>query len=292
MLQLDFSPVPVDANGRMDTELLESHLKRGNVGTIVTTLGTTGLGSVDPLQEIVEMKHRYGSRIHVDASYGGYFILTDTLDPAVSEAFEYLTQVDSIAIDPHKHGLQPYGCGCILVRDPSVVSFYQHDSPYTYFDPNEVHLGQISFECSRPGAAAVALWATQKLLPLSRKGDFARELGRCHEAALHLFSYLKSDRRFMTTVIPDLDIVVWAPFDTLASAVSERSRNIYTQAADNDLHLALVELPSSWLMHHWPNVTFDQATVTCLRSCLMKANHLDWIDTIISILKRATDAAG
>ena len=58
--------------------------------------------------------------------------------------------VDSVVVDPHKHGLQPYGCGAVLFRDPSVGRFYPHDSPYTYFTSDELHLGEISLECS-PG---------------------------------------------------------------------------------------------------------------------------------------------
>ena len=81
-------------------------------------------------------------------------------------------------IDPHKHGLQPYGCGCVLFRDPAVGRFYKHDSPYTYFTSKELHLGEISLECSRAGAAAVALWATQQLLPLTPGGEFARGLAQ------------------------------------------------------------------------------------------------------------------
>src|SRR5262249_17483668 len=75
--------------------------------------------------------------------------------------------------DPHKHGLQPYGCGCVLFRDPAVGRLYRHDSPYTYFTSTDLHLGEISLECSRPGAAAAALWATQRLLPLVEEGEFA-----------------------------------------------------------------------------------------------------------------------
>ena len=61
---------------------------------------------------------------------------------------------------------------CFAIR--SLAAFYKHDSPYTYFSSDELHLGEISLECSRPGAAAVALWATQKLLPLKKGGEFAK----------------------------------------------------------------------------------------------------------------------
>ena len=89
-------------------------------------------------------------------------------------------------IDPHKHGLQPYGCGCVLFRDPSVGRLYRHDSPYTYYTSTEMHLGEIALECSRPGAAAVALWATQRLFPLVRGGEFAQGLESGRAAALDL----------------------------------------------------------------------------------------------------------
>ena len=75
-----------------------------------------------------------------------------------------------MVVDPHKHGLQPYGCGAVLFRDPGVGRFYLHDSPYTYFTSDELHLGEISLECSRPGAAAAALWLTFRLLPPTRTG--------------------------------------------------------------------------------------------------------------------------
>ena len=95
--------------------------------------------------------------MHVDAAYGGYFkLIEDALEPPARQAYQAIAQADSIVIDPHKHGLQPYGCGCVLFRDPAVGRFYKHDSPYTYFTSKELHLGEISLECSRAGAAAVA----------------------------------------------------------------------------------------------------------------------------------------
>ena len=94
------------------------------------------------------------------------------------------SKADSIVVDPHKHGLQPYGCGCVLFADPAIGRHYKHDSPYTYFSSDELHLGEISLECSRAGASAVALWATQKFLPLEQGGDFAQGLEAGRSAAL------------------------------------------------------------------------------------------------------------
>jgi len=172
VLKLEFTSVEADACGRMDLNALEAELRKGDVGTVVVTLGTTAIGAVDRLDEVLALRERYGFRVHVDAAYGGYFrLLADEADGAAlshgpRRAYLATAQADSLVIDPHKHGLQPYGCGCVLFKDPAVGRFYKHDSPYTYFTSKELHLGEISLECSRAGAAAVALWATQQLLPL------------------------------------------------------------------------------------------------------------------------------
>src|SRR3989441_533126 len=178
VLQLPFESLPCDARGRMDVHALTKRLERGGVGTVVATMGTTATGSVDPLPEILALRVKHGFRIHADAAYGGYFVLADNLEGPARQAFARLGEADSIVIDPHKHGLQPYGCGCVAFREPAVGRFYKHDSPYTYFSSTELHLGEISLECSAPGAAAAGLWATQRLLPLERGGAFAALLGR------------------------------------------------------------------------------------------------------------------
>ena len=187
VLKLDFTPVATDNRGRMSLEALEAELRKGDVGTVVVTLGTTAIGAVDPLDEILTLRERYGFRVHVDAAYGGYFrLIPEALEEPARRAYAAIEQADSIVVDPHKHGLQPYGCGCVLFRDPAVGRFYKHDSPYTYFTSKDLHLGEISLECSRAGAAAVALWATQQLLPLSVGGKFARGWSQGRAAALEL----------------------------------------------------------------------------------------------------------
>jgi glutamate/tyrosine decarboxylase-like PLP-dependent enzyme len=284
VLQLEFASVPVDPLGRMDMAALEEQMNKGKVGTIVATLGTTGTGSVDPLPAILDLARQHACRVHVDAAYGGYFHLVDNLDGDARAAFDCVHQADSIVIDPHKHGLQPYGCGCVLFRDARVGSIYKHDSPYTYFSSDELHLGEISLECSRAGASAVALWATMRMLPLVRGGEFARGLARGRAAALDLYRRLENDPRYLTVMRPELDILVWAPAGRQASEISARSTRLFEKAADAHLHLALMELPATFLQSHWPQVHFDTERVTCLRSCLMKPEHEEWLEAIWSIL--------
>src|SRR3954466_4684849 len=193
VLKLEFEAVACDDLGRLDLGALEAKLKQGNVGCVVATLGTTATGSVDPLPAILELKARYGFRLHADAAYGGYFTLAGNLGPEARAAFDRIADCASIVVDPHKHGLQPYGCGCVLFGDASVGRFYKHDSPYTYFSSSDLHLGEITLECSRAGAAAVALWATQKLLPLEPGGEFAARLDASRAAALALHDMIKTE---------------------------------------------------------------------------------------------------
>ena len=288
VLALPFVALPSDARGRMDIRKLREHVVRGDVGTVVATMGTTATGAVDPLAEILELREKHGFRVHADAAYGGYFGLAGNLGGEARRSFDLLPRVDSVVIDPHKHGLQPYGCGCVLFGDPGVGKLYKHDSPYTYFSSKEMHLGEISLECSRPGAAAAALWATQKLLPLGKGREFALGLEDCRRAAIDLHERLEKDARFVVAFPPELDIVVFAPRAASVSEASERSRRIFEAAARRNLHLAVAELPVSFFAANLREMRQDRASLTCLRSVLMKPEHKEWLGRIWEILGEAT----
>ena len=292
VLGLSFSPVAVDAQGRMDMAALESMLRDGDVGTVVATMGTTGLGSVDPLSAILDLQARYDFRVHADAAYGGYFTLAGALGSDARNAFDRLAAVDSIVIDPHKHGLQPYGCGCVLFRDPAVGRLYKHGSPYTYFSSAELHLGEISLECSRPGAAAVALWATQRLLPLIPGGEFSQVLDDCLAAARDFHEQLDASDAFVPLIEPELDIVVYAVNAADTATASQRARRIFDIAAGKELHLALVELPAEFVQRAAPGMNVESDRVSCLRSVLMKPEQRDWIQKLIDLLEASAAEAG
>jgi len=287
VLKLGFTPVATDDRGRMDLGALESELMGGETGTVVATLGTTAVGAVDPLDGILALKPKYGFRLHVDAAYGGYFRLASNLDEEARRAFDRIGEADSIVVDPHKHGLQPYGCGCVLFRDPGMGRWYKHDSPYTYFTSSELHLGEISLECSRAGASAVALWATQRLLPLVPGGEFARGLEKGKEAAGKLYGKIAAERAFVPGPVPELDIVVWAVRAPAIVDSSQCAQEVFDRAAKLDLHLALAHLPARFFPAAGWSGAGEGDTVTCLRSVLMKPEHLAWVDEIAGRLRQA-----
>jgi glutamate/tyrosine decarboxylase-like PLP-dependent enzyme len=284
VLGLPFLAVPAGDDGRMNLAALESTLQVGDVGTVVATIGNTGLGAVDPLADILKLAAHYDARIHADAAYGGYFGLAGELRDDTRTTFNRLSDVDSIVIDPHKHGLQPYGCGCVMFRDSDVGRLYKHNSPYTYFSSAELHLGEISLECSRPGASAVALWATQQLFPLQKGGQMAEWLDLGLRAAQDFWRRLQENEHYRPLMQPELDIVVYAVDATDAQQASKRARQVFELAAKQELHLALSEMPVDLVRVYLPELQANSKTVTCLRSVLMKPQHGEWLDQIMTIL--------
>ena len=246
--------VPQDPLGRIDLDALGERLRRGGVGTVVATPGTTALGAVDDVAAIADLCAEHGARLHVDAAYGGFFrLLADGVEPGVTRApFEAIARADSIVVDPHKHGLQPYGCGCVVFADPGVGRLYAHDSPYTYFTSDALHLGEISLECSRAGAAAAALWTTLRALPLTRAG-LGRHVSAARSAGLELASLLDADERTELLMEPELDIVCVRSATDPAAA--ERA---FATLAQDGWHVAKLRLD-------------DGETV--LRCCLLNQEH-------------------
>jgi len=288
VLRLPFESISVDKHARMDMDALETRLRTGDVSCVVATLGTTAAGAVDPLHEIIPLARKYGARVHVDSAYGGYFTLTSNLGENARQAFDAVPHADSIVVDPHKHGLQPYGCGCVLFADPAVGRHYKHDSPYTYFSSDELHLGEISLECSRAGAAAVALWATQKLLPLEKNGEFARGLEAGRSAALEWRERLDAEG-WRVAMPPELDILLFADSKFDSGSITRSSNAIFKRAAELDLHLAVARFPKALLASWWPDLAWRDAEVAVLRSCLMKPHHAEWLPAIHERLQKARD---
>ncbi len=299
LLRVETMAVPTAADGRMNLDALEEIVQSGEVGTVVLTAGTTGIGAVDPVADAVSLCRQYGVRVHVDAAYGGFFVLlADDPDASLSEEtrrhLRAISRCDSVVVDPHKHGLQPYGCGCILFRDPRVGRVYQHDSPYTYFTSEALHLGEISFECSRAGAAAGALWLTLAMLPLESDAGLGPILKAGLRAARDFYRRLDESTDFSPWVDPELDIVTYFPIPTSATtaSVDARSRTVFEAAmkrSENPLFLSLMRVDAAQLAELWPQIQHDCDTTNILRSVLMKPEHEDYVGVLFNGLMEALD---
>jgi glutamate/tyrosine decarboxylase-like PLP-dependent enzyme len=304
VLGIEGTAVPADGAGRMDTGALDALLAAGRIGTVVATAGTTALGAIDPVHEILAVARRHGARVHVDAAYGGFFTLLARRDdppgtprgadgawPASRQApsrelagqpgeagldpapWRAIAECDSVVVDPHKHGLQPYGCGAVLFSDPEVGRFYLHDSPYTYFTSDELHLGEISLECSRAGASAAALWLTLRLLPLTADG-LGRVLAACRSAALDWAALIGGSALLELYQPPELDIVCYFPRlpGATMSAIDDASVSILARGmkASRPAFLSTLRVTAAGMSRRHPGVTADRDGARILRSVLMK----------------------
>ncbi len=282
VLGMTGTAIETDAAGRIDLGALDAMLASGNIGTVVATAGTTGLGAIDPVHEVLAVARRHSVRVHVDAAYGGFFtLLAGREDPAGLDPapWQAIAECDSVVVDPHKHGLQPYGCGTVLFRDPAVGRFYAHDSPYTYFTSDELHLGEISLECSRAGAAAAALWLTLQLLPLSPDG-LGQVLAACRMAALDWSELLAASDRLRLYQRPELDIVTYYPVTAhpSLSEIDQASARILRDGMDeeNPVFLSTLTVTADALGRRHGDVTLDVDKARILRSVLMKPESHDW----------------
>jgi glutamate/tyrosine decarboxylase-like PLP-dependent enzyme len=300
VLGIQGTAVGVDSAGRIDLDELDEVLAGGQVGTVVATAGTTGLGAIDPVHGVLAVARRHGVRVHVDAAYGGFFALLAGLDgPAGLEPAPWraIAECDSVVIDPHKHGLQPYGCGAVLFADPDVGRLYLHDSPYTYFTSDELHLGEISLECSRAGAAAAALWLTFRLLPPTPAG-LGQVLAACRRAALAWSQLLADSLRLDLYQEPELDIVCYFPLvaghnvsaHSLSAIDDGTARLLAGGMADPErpLFVSTLRVSAEAFERRHPAVAADAAGARIARSVLMKPESETYVPELHARVEELT----
>ena len=141
--------------------------------------GATNTGVVDPLPELAEVRDAYGLWLHVDAAYGGFAVLTER----GRRALDGIGGADSITLDPHKWLYQPYECGCLLVRDGTLLRrafemtpAYLHDAiPET----DEVNLADLGIQLTRT-SRALKVWLSLCAFGVDA---FAATIDRCLDLA-------------------------------------------------------------------------------------------------------------
>ena len=110
--------LPSDDKFRIVPETLEAQIAEDRDAglqpfMVVASAGTTNTGSIDPLQALADISERHGLWYHIDAAYGGAFLLT----VRGRERLQGVGRADSVTLDPHKGLFLPYGTGSILVKD-------------------------------------------------------------------------------------------------------------------------------------------------------------------------------
>ncbi len=211
--QMIYRAIPSDKFDRIDIEKLELQIKKDKAegltpSILIGSAGTTDTGAVDPLSEMADIAQQNQIWFHVDAAYGGFFILTDS----AKHKFKGIEKADSIITDPHKGLFLPYGIGAVLVKNAKAV-FQSHKVTANYMQDSIVDLEAIDPSDVSPELTkhfrALRMW-----LPLKTHGvaPFKAAL----EEKLLLTTYFRREVEklgFKTGPTPDLSITYfWYPF--------------------------------------------------------------------------------
>lgn len=159
--------IPVDPCFRLQVEVLEQTIAADRKAgltpfMLVGNAGTTNTGAVDDLQALADVAQRERLWLHVDAAYGGFFMLT----PQGQRLMQGIERADSVTLDPHKGLFLPYGTGSLLVRDGAALKrahgVSAHYLPVAQEDPDFVDFSQMSPELSR-GFRGLRVWLPLKM---------------------------------------------------------------------------------------------------------------------------------
>ncbi len=179
---------------------------------LVGSAGTTNTGAVDDLAALAELARAEGLWFHVDAAYGGFFVLTER----GRASLRGIEASDSATLDPHKTLFLPYGTGSLVVRDGDALR-RAHSVPADYLperqsDPARVDFCELSPELSRE-FRGLRVW-----LPVRMHGiaAFRRQLDEKLDLAAHAAEVLRG--------MDHVEIVAEPQLSTLAFRLHRRGR--------------------------------------------------------------------
>ncbi|MGC8653264.1 MAG: pyridoxal phosphate-dependent decarboxylase family protein [Candidatus Kryptoniota bacterium] len=282
--------IDVDENYRIQLDRLEDTLLRNNVMFVVANAGTTGVGALDDVESIVNLREKYGFHLHIDGAYGGYArsaILDNDMSllPAEKTPFKQdvyrnliaISRADSITVDPHKHGLAPYGAGSVIYREEALRKVILNTAPYTYHKTDKPNIGMFSLEGSRPGAAAASVWLTHKLIPLNISG-FGKIISQTVSIARTFFEKVKRDPLLRALTDPDLDLFCFYPSGESYSDINLKSNKLYNslsvEALTPPFILSKLVIDRNIAFTMTPGIQENEEFLTSIRAVFIKPYFL------------------
>lgn len=162
--------LPVTADHRFDVAALDEAIRADRAAgllpfCVVSTLGTTPTGAIDPIEPITRLCREHGLWHHADGAYGGL----GAAHPDLAPHYAGVGGLDSLTVDPHKTLSVPIDCGAVLVPEPQRLRA-AFTLAASYLDGNDEHpwLSDYTVELTRPGGRALKVWAV--LHQLGRQG--------------------------------------------------------------------------------------------------------------------------
>ena len=260
---------------RMQTVLLEETIKEDkkkglNPFLIIASAGTTDTGAVDPLEEIGEIAEKYKLWFHLDAAYGGFFILSESAR-AILKGIE---KSHSVIMDPHKGLFLPYGTGAVLVKDKMKLLESNHYSANYMQDAmsstDELGPADLSPELSKH-FRGLRLWLPIKLLGVA---PFRDALEEKILLARYFYEKLGEIKGFELGPYPDLSIVTFRYIPERGDP-NEFNQMLVTEIQhDGRLFLSSTMLDDKFII---------RLAVLAFRT------HIDTIDEMLGIIKEKTE---
>lgn len=280
MAEAQVRSVPMDDRWRMRPDALDQAIAADraaglNPWLVVAAAGTTDTGAIDPLDALADIATRERCWYHVDAAYGGYFLLTDY----GKGAMRGIERADSVVLDPHKTLFLPYGCGMVITRDARTLAatntYTGHYMQDALRDTAEVSPADLSPELSKH-FRALRMW-----LPLVLLGT--RPFRAALDEKLLLARYFRMEVArlgFEVGLEPELSVVTyrWAPAGVGLQATNALNKTII-EGAQRDGRIFL-------------SSTMIDGRYTLRMAAVTHRTHRKTIDLALTVLREQVEALG
>ena len=231
---------------------------------LVASAGTTDVGAIDPLPELGAIAKDHGLWYHIDAAYGGFFILTEE----GKSKLKGLDLADSLIIDPHKGLFLPYGLGVVLVRNVEHLKHaHRFDAHYmqdAFREPEEYSPAELSPELTKH-FRGLRLW-----LPLKLHG--VAPFRACLEEKLLLAKYFHAEVQklgFESKLEPELSVVTYRYVPEAGDANEFNKKLLEAVVADGRIFISSTMLNGEFTLRF---------------ACLAFRTHLKTVDTLLEVL--------
>ncbi|TVR27672.1 MAG: aminotransferase class V-fold PLP-dependent enzyme [Balneolaceae bacterium] len=267
--------VPMDRQFRMETgelkTMIEADLEQGlKPWMVVASAGTTDAGAVDSLDEIAEIISKHNIWFHVDAAYGGFFLLTDE----GKKMMKGIEKSDSAVLDPHKGLFIPYGLGALIVRDQQLLAeahTYQADYMQDTKTVNHIHSpADLSPELSKH-FRSLRMWLPLKLHGV---GSFRAALEEKMLLARYAWQKISEMDGFETGPAPQLSVFMFR-YNPGHGDVDEMNREIHRLITDDGrIFFSTTKYKGNFML---------RLAVLSFRT------HLDTIDQALQLIKEKAE---
>ncbi len=264
--------VELDDRRRLRPELLEAQVQ-ADAGAglrpwlIVATAGTTDAGAVDPLDAIADIADEHGLWLHVDAAYGGFFLLTDHGRRTLSG----IERSQTVVMDPHKGLFLPWGSGALVVRDERQLAEAHKYSANYLADARDAggvfSASDLSLELTRPFRGP-RLWLPLKLLGLA---PFRAALEEKLLLAQYFHARLSEMPQWAVGPEPHLSVVTYRYVPERGDADDFNRRLLNSVLRDGRTVISATQLDGHY---------------TLRTAVLHYRSHLEQVDGLLDVLNR------